>query len=145
MKLIALPLLGLLGFAGCADHARSAYRSPGSINKYSRQGMAETARNIPMAPMRPRGIPRNTGYHASYTGPGYTPYSASYYLPDNGHRRATLSAEVVPPPYSPGLYGPTRDASSVGVSSGIGGRRFRYADRNPYYGGYSPYYGGYSY
>lgn len=138
---VVLPLL-LCGLTGCADLSRSAYRDSREINRYSRRNMAETARNIPMAPIHPRGVPRNQGY-AGYSGPGYTPYSASYFIPDSGPRRgARLSADVVPPPYSPGLYGPTRDASSVSVSSGIGGRRFRYADRNPYYGGYYPYYGG---
>ena len=130
MKPALLFLLGIAGLSGCTDLQRSAYQDSRSINKYSRENMRETARNIPLPPSRPRPLSSYGAYVAS-----------SPYLPGSGPR-AAVSGEVVAPAYSPGLYGPVADQPYWNYS-GFGGPRYRYAPH--YYGtyGYYPAYGWY--
>jgi hypothetical protein len=126
---LLLLLTGMMGLAGCADLQRGAYRETGSINKYSRRNMAATANEVPLPRIHPRGVRPYAGYTPAYSSPSRSSYTG---------RQARLSSEKVPPPFSPGLYGPVADYPDV--SPGFGGRRYRYGARNWSYGGYYPAY-----
>lgn len=125
-----LLLAGLMGFAGCADLQRGAYRDANTINKHSRRNMIATANEIPLPRIHPRGVRPYAGYTPTYSSPSRSSYTG---------RQARLSSEKVAPPFSPGLYGPVADYPAEAASSGFGGRRYRYASRNWSYGYYPAY------